>query len=262
MRIPHSSPHKWNRFNFQRFAAILMTEHSFNFSRFSTLTFLLCWLLVCNCQSALCLDELYGPEKPKTVKTPFGEGDSKKGDEPSDSLGTIEIGNNHETGRRGLGERLGSLQSKLYLPDKMVLGRVAEFTIKGKPGKWVAIAMADKDSGSKPILGHNLRLGPDRKVMVTARLPASGVANLLVECPVEGDLVGSYLYFEAAVWSEDNMQDMELAQCVVSESKKPNFNGVLIQPQFEQKKGVRIIPTTTSPFMGQQQQQGLSSPHP
>ncbi|MFX5656415.1 hypothetical protein ABTE24_19780, partial [Acinetobacter baumannii] len=84
----------------------------------------------------------------------------------------------------------------------MSLGKVAEFTVKGKPGQWVALAMADKDSGAKPVFGHKLRLGSDRKLVAVAKIPEnSDVVKLLVETPIQGDLVGSNLYFEAALWS-------------------------------------------------------------
>ncbi len=248
------------RFNVQRLTTILMTEPFSNFSRFSTLTLMLSVLLVFDCGQAFSQDEQFGPPRPKAIKTPFGESSSQKSSEPTDSLGSISISTSSPLGRRMLSDRMR--HSRMYLPDKMVLGRVAEFTVKGKPGEWVAIAMADKDKGSKPVLGHEVKLGPDRKVVATGQIPESGVAELLVECPVEGDLVGSYLYFEAAVWKEDNMKDTEIAQCVPSEGKGAGFNGVMIQPQDEQKKGVRIIPTTTAPFLQQAGQQGLSSPHP
>jgi hypothetical protein len=203
--------------------------------------------------------EVFGPAKPVVIKTPFSP--AAKGDDDhlgADSLVPIEISPNAPTGRRSLIERM--TLSRLYLPERMVLGRVAEFTVKAKPGKWVAIAMADKDTGSKPVLGHPLRLGPDRKVVGTIKVPESGLATISVECPVEGDLVGSFLYFEAAVWSDDNMNDMEIAQCVSTESKGPGFNGVLIEPQFEAKKGVKIIPTSVGPFTKSGQTSDLTSP--
>jgi len=234
----------------------MTTTHS-KTHQIATLPLLLTVMLGLFAGSAFAEEETFGPPKPAVVKTPFST--SAKGDEEhlgTDSLNPIEISPNSPLGRRTISERL--THSRLYLPERMVLGRVAEFTVKAVPGKWVAIAMADKDSGSKPLMGHTLRLGPDRKVVGIMKVPDTGLATIIVECPVEGDLVGSFLYFEAAVWSDEKMTDMEIANCVSTESKAAGFNGVMIQPQVEAKKGVRIIPTSTGPFT--KQNMDLSSP--
>ena len=55
------------------------------------------------------------------------------------------------------------------------------------------------------------------------QVPSTGLATMMVECPVEGDLVGQFLYFEAAVWADEKMTDMEIAQCVSTESKGARF---------------------------------------
>ncbi len=205
-------------------------------------------------------DAQFGPENLlKTVKTPFtcGETQEESSAHP-DELGTIDMSIKDQAGRRSLGDRL--FQTRLYLPDKMSLGRVAEFTVKGRPGKWVALAMADKDSGAKPIFGHKLRLGPDRKLVAIAKIPESGVAKLLVETPIQGDLVGSNLYFEAAVWSKPDMRDMELAQCVPMLEGQSAGNAVQVSAQFIYKKGVKIVPTTTTNSL--QKTSGLSANKP
>lgn len=205
---------------------------------------------VLGASASLAADEAgcqYGPQNLlKTMKTPFTTSEKPEAGQSSgdDDMGSIGITTQDPPGRRSLGDRL--FQTRLYLPDKMSLGKVAEFTIKGKPGKWVALAMADKDSGAKPIFGHKLRLGPDRKLVAIAKIPESGVTKLLVETPIQGDLVGSNLYFEAAVWSSPDMHDTALAQCVPMLEGQPASNAVLVSPQFVYKKGVKIIPTTST----------------
>ena len=79
--------------------------------------------------------EVFGPVKPVPIKTPFNPAPKSDDNTPgSDSLVPIEISPNAPMGRRSILERL--TQSRLYLPERMVLGRVAEFTVKAKPGKW------------------------------------------------------------------------------------------------------------------------------
>ena len=123
----------------------------------------------------------------------------------------------------------------------MILGKTVEFTVKGKPGSYAALALADKDTGAKPICGHKLRLGADRKVVAAVEIPASGTATISVDTPIEGDLIGLCLYFEAAVWSKPDFSDVEIANVVPSERQESAPNGVLIAADtIVKKKGIKI----------------------
>ena len=82
------------------------------------------------------------------------------------------------------------LDSRLYLPGRLILGKPAEFTVKGRRGSYVALAMADKPTGAKPIYGHRLRLGADRKVVSVGQIPETGVLTLVIDTPLQGDLIG------------------------------------------------------------------------
>lgn len=148
---------------------------------------------------------------------------------------------------RSLSDRL--LQSRLYLPGRLVIGRTAEFTIKGRPGYFVALAMADKDTGAKDIFGHKLRLGPDRKLVSLGQIPADGVLQLTIETPIEGDLIGLPLFFEAAIWSRPDFSDLEIATPVSSEGQVGVKNGVLVAAEPESKRGIKFVPETTMPSL-------------
>lgn len=191
--------------------------------------------------------EDYGPPNLfKTMKTPFST--SSKEDEEvheTSELAPIAIGGGSSR-RLSLSQRL--VPTRLYLPGRMILGRSCEFGVKAKPGSWVALAMADKNSGAKPILGHQLKLGSDRKLVALGQVPESGVINLNVETPVQGDLIGQYLYFEAAIWSKPDFSDVEFATAVRYDEKagKENENGVLIAAEGDTKKGIKIVPNTSS----------------
>jgi len=141
-----------------------------------------------------------------------------------------------------LSDRL--MSTKIFLPEHMVLGKSAEFTIKGKPGAIVALAMADKDTGAQPIYGHKLRLGSDRKVVAIGTIDVGGSLNLSVITPIQGDLVGQYLYFEAAVWTKPDYSDLSIAS-PVSLSEEKTVNGVLVLEAVEQKKHLKFLPTPT-----------------
>lgn len=179
-------------------------------------------------------DEIYGPPNLlKTMKTPFGSGPAASEEQSVSDMAPIGISSRSPL-RRSLAQRLVP-SSRLYLPGRLILGKSEEFTIKGKPGSWVVIAMADKNSGAKPIYGHNIRLGPDRKVVALGQIPDNGVLGLYVETPIQGDMIGQSFYFEAAIWSKPDFSDLEIASPVASDAHSKDENGVLIAAESEHK---------------------------
>lgn len=217
---------------------------------------------------ALTLDQQtqsYGPPNLfKIMPTPFSSGeasfdpdsyfkddDEAGGDETSEGPFKSPFAGSHHI-RGSLNQRLNIKQklvaSRLFLPGGMQLGQPAEFTVQGKPNSYVALAMADKDSGAKAIYGQELHLGPDRKVIAIGKIPESGVLKFTIETPVQGDLIGLYLYFEAAIWKAKDFSDLELAKPENSLVNKGPANGVLITAEAEKKKGVKFVPAPSTPF--------------
>ena len=152
----------------------------------------------------------------------------------------------------------GSLRSRLvpnrvYLPPKMIIGRPADFVVKGRPGSHVAVAMADKDSGAKPVQGHPLRLGADRKLMAAGVIPESGILTLIVDMPIQGDLIGLPVFFETAIWNKPDFSDLELAAPVKSETieelaDKPNAVIVAGETQGDKGRGIKFRPDSATPL--------------
>jgi hypothetical protein len=198
-------------------------------------------------------DEVYGPVNlVKTLPTPFGSSNGDTGSSEK-ALAPMTI---HSAAARSLSSRL--LPSRLYLPGRMVIGSTCEFIIKGKPGSWAALAMADRDSGAKPVYGHALHLGADRKVVSVGQIPESGVLSLVIDTPIQGDLIGQPWYFEAAIWARPDFSDLEMATPVPSETTGLGGfnNGVLVAGEPDKKRGIRIVPDAT---MQMQQVQGKTS---
>lgn len=181
----------------------------------------------------------------KTVKTPFTAPSQESENEKPDGLGSFKLAADSSKPALRLSDRL--LASRLYLPGRLVIGKPTQFTVKGKPGYWAAVAMADRDSGAKPIYGRNLRLGPDRKVVALGKIPEGGVLSLKYFAPVEGDLIGQSLYFEAALWPDGKPEAVEIAQTVSSEAQSEKANGILVTADTEKKKGVRLVPDSAIP---------------
>lgn len=183
----------------------------------------------------------------KTIPTPFSSAPKAIGQEnPEDIIEAISPTRRTLAGRLRLTEN--AIPPRLFLPGRMILGRSEEFVVKGKPGFWVAIAMADKNSGAKDIAGKKVRLGPDRKLVSLARIPENGVTTLYIETPVQGDMIGQSFYFEAATWSKDNFSDLELAETVSPELVEGADNGVLVSAEANAKRGVKFGANTALPM--------------
>lgn len=201
----------------------------------------------------------------RTMRTPFSgavidsearkkEAQKRKLESNRLSLGTISLSSASASSTPLLRKLV---PARVYLPERMTIGQSVKFVVKGKSGSKVAIAMADSNSGSKPVMGKNLRLGSDRKVVAVGKIPDSGVLEVYIGTPIAGDLIGSKLYFEAAVWQKENMSDTQIAETIGPTSESGNDNGVIIAGETLKKRGVRFIPDTAIP-LGQRRTQGTS----
>lgn len=223
-------------------------------------------------------DECYGPPNLlKTMKTPFSgsslENAARRQEEVRQSiiqprgdspLGTISLAPRSKSAslssRLSLSRKL--VPARIYLPERMTIGKSAKFVIKGKAGSKVALAMADRDSGSKPVMGHKVRLGPDRKVVAVGKIPESGILEIYIGTPIEGDLIGQQLFFEAAIWQEEDMRDTAFAETVAANSEIGAKNGVFMAGDLPQKKGIRIVPDSAIPLSQRTQGASLSTGQP
>lgn len=207
----------------------------------------------------------YGPENLfKTLPNPFNTHRAQSEEatqESGDALAPLAI----NEAPRSLQSRFLKARSngpKLFLPERITIGKSAEFIIKADPGKYVAIAMADKPAGAKPIFGHPLRLGSDRKVMAIGKVPDNGILSLYVEAPIQGDLVGDCLYFEAAVWSKPNFSDLQIAKVISPQQTEKEENAVVIAGQTEVKKRGLFVFDQSKPISTRDNPGGATTSRP
>jgi hypothetical protein len=197
-------------------------------------------------------EESFGPTNLlQTLKTPFGSASSqeKERSEAGElSLEPIAIDQSSLASRLGIKGRLNA--PSLFLPDRLVLGKSSDFSVKGPPGAYVAIAMADKNSGAKPIYGQKLRLGPDRKVVAVGQIPPTGVLILSIETPIQGDMVDSSFFFEAAVWAKPDFSDLQMAHTVAVQKNGADENGAIVSEEVEHKKDHLFMLDTTRALTG------------
>ncbi|HEY9715671.1 MAG TPA: hypothetical protein V6C72_19510, partial [Chroococcales cyanobacterium] len=101
-----------------------------------------------------------------------------------------------------------------------------------------------------------------RKLVAVTQIPSTGVASLFVPTPIQGDLVGQYLYFEAAVWGNPDCSDAELAASVSDgESRDPNAVLIAAQQEPVRDKGLRFVPDSGG-MPSQKQSVGIDSGRP
>lgn len=204
-------------------------------------------LILITSRVAMSADEVFGPPNLlKAGSTPFNSAvdSSVKKDTNSLTLDTPP-----GIGRSLLSRRL--VPCRVYLPGRVVIGKPAEFVVKGRSGQQAAIAMADKNTGAKALYGKEIRLGADRKLMTFGTIPDTGVLSLFVDIPIQGDLIGQHLYFETAVWSRPDFSDLEIAAPVKSEigdADPEHVNGVIVTAEADQKRGIRFVPESGVPL--------------
>ncbi len=186
-------------------------------------------------------------EKLKQIKTPFNSA-STETEDAQNNLAPLSLGNSRL--KSSLASRLVP-SNRVYLPPKMIIGKPSEFVVKAKAGYQVAIAMADRDSGARPIRGQNIRLGPDRKLVAAGVVADNGVATLTVDMPIQGDLIGLPVFFETAIWSKPDFSDLEIASPVKSETieeLKDKANAVIVAGDKAVKRGLRFVPDSSIPL--------------
>ncbi|MBY0545674.1 MAG: hypothetical protein K2W95_00130 [Candidatus Obscuribacterales bacterium] len=198
--------------------------------------------------SAISADEVFGPPNLlKAGSTPFN---SSADAQVKKDTSALTLDSPPGAGRTSLLSRR-LVPCRVYLPGRVVIGKPAEFVVKGRPGQQAAIAMADKNTGAKALYGKDIRLGSDRKLMTFGTIPDTGVLSLFVDIPIQGDLIGQHLYFETAVWSRPDFSDLEIAAPVKSEigdADPEHVNGVIVTAEADQKRGIRFVPESGVPL--------------
>lgn len=119
------------------------------------LVFTACFALITSC--AVSADEVFGP--PNLLKagtTPFN---SSADSQVKKDTGTLTLDSAQGAGRSSLLSRR-LVPCRVYLPGRVIIGKPAEFVVKGRPGQQAAVAMADKNTGAKTLYGKEIRLAP------------------------------------------------------------------------------------------------------
>lgn len=145
---------------------------------------------------------------------------------------------------------------KLYLPSKMVIGTDTIFKITGNPGSKVSLAISNTNNGSKPLFGNKLRLGKT-EMTLEGIIPATGILELKLNAPMDKSLVDQVKYFEAATWSKEDYNDLQVATTISPSGKETFKNSVAYSEPYATGKRPSFEPVI--PGMGQEFMKSLEA---
>ena len=99
--------------------------------------------------------------------------------------------------------------------------------------------------------------------MAAGTIPDAGVLTLIVDMPIQGDLIGLPVFFETVIWQSPDFADVELAMPIKSETAgdiADKANAIIVAGEKNQKRGLRF--TTSAGASQYQQNTGLDSGRP
>lgn len=129
----------------------------------------------------------------------------------------------------------------VYFPSKLIIGQENIFTVKGKPGCKVSLAVSDSNRGAKPLMGKTLRLGETEQTL-EAVIPATGAVEVKYTLPEDPALVNRVKYIEVAIWSNEDFSDMEIATTISPTGRETRNNGISITLPPESGKRPSFAP--------------------
>jgi len=135
--------------------------------------------------------------------------------------------------------KLGS--PSVYKPSKLIIGTSTKFIIKAEPNTHVSLVTSDENQGAAFINGNRLRLGeinnPHESITNN-----NGVAEISITLPLEKELIGRIMYFEALIWKNPDHSDIEVAKVMGIDGREAANNAVIITAPAKNVSGPGITP--------------------
>lgn len=134
----------------------------------------------------------------------------------------------------------------VYKPSKLTQGTKTKFIIKAEPGSHVSLVTSDENRGAPIFYGHKLRLGQ----LINPHegtVGEKGILEIEIPMPVQKELTGKLLFFEALVWKKPDYSDLKVAKIMGIDGQESDINGVMIldPPKNQSMPGIgATIPGT------------------
>lgn len=117
---------------------------------------------------------------------------------------------------------------QIYRPARIYIGQENKFTIKAESGSFVSVALSLENKGSDLFYGHELRLGKEIIATGEGKTSANGLAEIIVKMPEDKKLEGKNVYFECAVWKNDDFSDLKIANIISPSGRESASNQILL----------------------------------
>ena len=121
----------------------------------------------------------------------------------------LELSSTGEAGMQGN-------KAEVFKPSRMIIGAKTGFIIKAESGSYVSLVLAADENGEQIL------------AKVDGIVGEKGITELEVELPEEKSLIDKVVYFEVAVWKNEDLSDIIRARIIGSDGRQTRSNTVLI----------------------------------
>jgi len=132
---------------------------------------------------------------------------------------------------------------QIYRPVKLFIGKENKFTVKAEAGSFVSIALSLADKGADIFYGHELRLGKEILATGEGKTAENGLAEITVKIPDDKKLKDKPVYFEAAVWKNEDFSDLKIAQIISPSGRESDINQLTLVMPAKENLGPSIVPS-------------------
>jgi len=108
------------------------------------------------------------------------------------------------------------IKAEVFKPSRLIIGAKTGFIIKAEPGSHVSLVLAVDENGEQIL------------AKVDGMVGEKGITELEVELPDKKELINKVVYFEVAVWKNEDLSDAKRARIMGSDGRQSRSNTILI----------------------------------
>lgn len=109
--------------------------------------------------------------------------------------------------------------AEVYKPSKLIVGSKTGFVVKAGPGSYTTLTLAADEQGES-ILAR-----------VQGIIGEKGITEIMLDLPDDKELINKVVYFEVAVWKNEDLSDIERARIIAPDGINTGSNAIAIYPK-------------------------------